>query len=79
MDHRDGEHGSIPNRSGRFFCVDGEWFVSTREGKPIGPFASEDEAKIELNNFIDFVSMAEPELLVRYFTSFFQESSEADE
>lgn len=76
MNNRDGEVGEIPVRSGRFFCVNNEWFVSTREGKPIGPFASEEEAKVELNNFIDFISIAEPELLAKYFTSFFQENTE---
>ena len=36
-------------RSERFFCIDGDWFAYTREGKPLGPFNSRQEARIELD------------------------------
>lgn len=36
-------------RSERFFCIDGQWFVYIRESKPLGPFDSRHEARIELD------------------------------
>lgn len=76
MENREGEIGDVPPRSGRFFTQDGKWFFSTREGKPIGPFDSKEEAEYELDGFIDFISIAEPEMLMKYFKTFFREESE---
>lgn len=36
-------------RSERFFCIDGQWFAYIRESKPLGPFESRHEARIELD------------------------------
>ncbi len=36
-------------RSERFFCIDGQWFAYVRDGKPLGPFDSRHEARIELD------------------------------
>ena len=36
----------------RFFCADGKWFYSTREGE-VGPFNSREEAEEGLREFID--------------------------
>ena len=36
-------------RSERFSCIDGHWFAYIRESKPLGPFDSRHEARIELD------------------------------
>lgn len=36
-------------RSERFFCIDGQWFAYIREGSPLGPFDSRQEARVELD------------------------------
>lgn len=42
---REGEPARTWFRSGRFFQVDSAWFIATREGIDVGPFASETEAR----------------------------------
>lgn len=37
----------------RFFSVSGRWYVSTREGIPIGPYKSVDEARLGLSEFLE--------------------------
>jgi hypothetical protein len=63
--NRTGEGGSTPLRSDRFFSAQGEWYFSTREGAPIGPFEDKYEARKGLNDFIEFMSLAEPTTLSR--------------
>lgn len=63
--NRSGEAGSAPIRSDRFFSAQGEWFFATREGAPIGPFEDKYEARKGLNDFIEFMSLAEPKTLSR--------------
>lgn len=67
---RDGEDGPVPLRSGRLYNENGQWYVSTREGRPIGPFATREQAEDALSDFIDFIQSASPELLVRFFRKF---------
>ncbi len=52
-------------RTDRFFSAQGEWFFSTREGSPIGPFENKDHAREGLTDFIEFMSLAEPKTLSR--------------
>ncbi len=67
---RAGETGStLPVRSERFFAAQGEWFFSTREGAPIGPFGDKKEAIKGLNDFIEFMSLAEPKTLTRLYAA----------
>ncbi len=50
--HRHDEHGEIPFRSDRFFCVGNKWYFSTREGFDSGPYANKDRAKNSLDRFL---------------------------
>ena len=50
--NRFGEHGPIPFRTERIYSVGHEWFFSVRRGSERGPFASEEEAKAALVEFI---------------------------
>lgn len=50
--HRSGETGNIPFRSGRIFNVGMQWYFATREGIDRGPFEDRNDAEAELNLFI---------------------------
>ena len=57
MEHRIGETGLTPFRTGRVFNVGAEWFFAVRDGKDCGPFKSKQEATNELSLFLsDFES-----------------------
>ena len=68
-DNRTGEMGNVPVRSDRFFSAQGEWFFSTREGTPIGPFDDKNDARQGLGDFIEFMSLAEPKTLSRLYAA----------
>lgn len=70
---RDGEEGPVPIRSGRFYNENGLWYVTTREGKPIGPFNTKEEAEQALTAFIEFIQTAHPEILMSFFKQFLAE------
>ncbi|MCR8923031.1 DUF6316 family protein [Dasania sp. GY-MA-18] len=53
----------IPVRTDRFFAAQGAWYFSTREGSSIGPFEDKNEAKRGLEDFIEFMTLAEPKTL----------------
>jgi len=40
-------------RSKRYFCVDGKWYFTTREGENVGPFPSSKAAADGLRLYID--------------------------
>jgi hypothetical protein len=65
LEYRAGEVKSrpLPMRTDRFFSAQGNWYFSTREGKPIGPFSNKDEAKQGLDDFLEFVELAAPKTL----------------
>lgn len=65
--NRNGESGPVPLRSDRFFSAQGEWFFATREGAPIGPFEDKEEATKGLGDFIEFLALAEPNVLSRFY------------
>ena len=67
--NRDGELGNVPPRTDRFYAVQGEWFFATREGTPIGPFENKFEADRGLKDFIEFMELAEPKMLNRFYES----------
>lgn len=67
--HRNGEKGAVPMRTDRFFAVNNGWYFATREGASIGPFESKDGARDGLNDFIDFVQLADPSILGRFYSS----------
>jgi hypothetical protein len=65
--NRLGEAGNVPVRADRFFAAQGEWYFSTREGTPMGPFDDKQEAKNGLRDFIEFMDLAEPKTLSRLY------------
>ena len=50
--NRFGEDGPVPFRTDRIYSVGHEWFFSVRKGEDMGPFVSEEEAKVALIEFI---------------------------
>ncbi len=66
---RAGEANPIPLRSDRFFSAQGEWYFSTREGAPIGPFDNKREAGTGLDDFIEFMALAEPKTLSQFYAN----------
>lgn len=46
--NRGPEHDRVYFRCGRYFTVGHEWYVTLREEKDIGPYASRDEAELAL-------------------------------
>ena len=74
---RAGEHtNQIPLRTDRFFVVNGSWYFVTREELSIGPFHTKDEAIQALSDFIDFVRLADPELLAQFFPNILNNRSD---
>jgi hypothetical protein len=63
MTNRAGEHGNVPDRSGRFLQKEGYWYYTTREGVDIGPFDNRDDAEVGVGEFIDFICASEPKIL----------------
>jgi hypothetical protein len=51
--HRQGESGTIPFRTGRFFNVGANWYFATREAIDQGPFRSRNEAEGALTKYIE--------------------------
>lgn len=56
-----GEEATPPRRGGRLFrdAGDGLWYFMTREGRPMGPFDSEDEGRQALHDFLEYVGLAD--------------------
>jgi hypothetical protein len=50
--NRHGEDGAIPFRTGRFYCVDGEWWFAIRRGPDQGPYLNKSQAKQSLVDYI---------------------------
>ena len=67
----------VSRRSSRVYEQDGGWFFTTREGKPMGPFESEGEAKQGLVDFIEFIQLAPLDALASLTTSL-SDGEEAD-
>jgi len=56
MHVREGEsQAKVWYRSERFFCVDGKWFFSTREGVDVGPYSSRYSANNGLSLYVHFM------------------------
>ena len=52
MSARQGEKECVHFRSARLECVNGKWFVETREGKkPMGPFETKEQAQKAANAY----------------------------
>ena len=52
LEHRNGEGGAIPFRTGRFFVVENKWYYACREGMDKGPYSSRNEAELSLKAFL---------------------------
>jgi len=63
--NRKGENGSIPSRCERFYSLRSEWFFATREGSPVGPFATLESANMGLDDYLDFMQLAKPKVKAR--------------
>lgn len=50
--NRSGETKSVPFRTARHFCSNGEWYFMTRGGGQRGPFASKQDMEAELMLYI---------------------------
>ena len=44
--------------------AEGNWYFTTREGKSMGPFDSKDEARRGLDDFLEFLRLADLQTLV---------------
>ncbi|HQY70210.1 MAG: hypothetical protein IPF57_07275 [Gammaproteobacteria bacterium] len=66
---RNGEAGAVPMRTDRFFAVNSAWYFATREGASIGPFGDKSEAQKGLDDFLDFIQLAEPKVLSTFYAS----------
>ena len=53
MEHRIGENGLLPFRTGRVFNIGSEWFFAVRDSKDCGPFENKQDAISELNLFLN--------------------------
>ncbi len=62
MDHsnREGERGSVPFRTDRFFTVAEKWYFSTREGFDSGPYANKLRAEEGLKRFLKVAKLLPP-------------------
>ena len=52
LEHRRGEIGAVPFRSGRFFVVANKWYFACREGMDKGPYSTRHEAETALKAFL---------------------------
>lgn len=68
-ENRAGESGPVPPRRDRFFHIGRDWFFHTREGADIGPFDNRAEAEQGLQDFIEFLQLADPTLLRNFYAS----------
>ncbi|WP_045855730.1 DUF6316 family protein [Teredinibacter purpureus] len=48
-------------RNERFFCVDGSWFFSTREGTEIGPYTTRLGASNGLQLYVHYMQASPPQ------------------
>jgi hypothetical protein len=67
--NRAGEDGTVPKRRGRFFQQSRLWFFHTREGANIGPFDNRFDAEQGLNDFLEFITLADPKTLSSFYAS----------
>ena len=52
-----------PFRSGRYFKLHNYWFFTTREGTSVGPFDSMHCAEKSVNDYIEFIKIASPDVV----------------
>ena len=67
--NRPGEKGNVPPRSLRIFNMENVWYFSTREGADVGPFNSRFEADGSLQDFLQFIQLANKETLREFLST----------
>lgn len=67
--NRKGESGQPPPRSSRIFNMESHWYFSTREGTDVGPFDSREEANGGLQDFLQFIQLANQRTLQNFLNS----------
>jgi hypothetical protein len=50
---RYGESGAVPFRSGRFYCVENEWWFAIRRGPDQGPYPTKAAARQSLIEYLN--------------------------
>ncbi|MBI1424024.1 MAG: hypothetical protein GC149_11200 [Gammaproteobacteria bacterium] len=50
---RHGEQGTAPFRTGRFYCIENEWWFAIRRGPDQGPYPTKAAAKLSLIEFLN--------------------------
>jgi hypothetical protein len=50
---RHGEHGAVPFRTGRFYCVESAWWFAIRRGPDQGPYPTKAAAKQSLIEYLN--------------------------
>jgi hypothetical protein len=50
---RQGEQGAVPFRTGRFYCINNEWWFAIRRGPDQGPYPTKAAAKQSLIEFLN--------------------------
>ena len=77
--YRFGDETPPADRSERLYQEDGQgpWFFRTREGIPMGPFETAAEAEQALNDFIEFIRLADLQTLSELTRSLGAEESGA--
>lgn len=63
MANRSGEAGIHPFRNDRFFQMEDFWYYTTREGVNIGPFDSCYDAQLGVDEFIEFICVADEHIV----------------
>jgi len=53
QNNRYGEQGTVQFRSGRFYCIDNEWWFAIRRGPDQGPYPSRAAARQSLIDFLN--------------------------
>ena len=53
---REGESGTIPFRTGRFFSQNGAWYFMTREGRAEGPYREKLDAELAAEMYVRMAS-----------------------
>jgi len=61
--NRKDETGKTPLRSSRIFHMKNLWYFNTREGVDIGPFHSREDASTNLQDFLQFLQLANKKTL----------------
>jgi Domain of unknown function (DUF6316) len=66
---RSGENSKTHYRSDRFYCVDAQWYFSTRDQEAVGPFDTKEQAEQADKNMFEPPSSADQIGLIEPYDS----------